>query len=111
MDEIANSNLTEKDIPPPNVEYWGVIDCFALSFNGYNYWDSFDKCALIGNNSWKTWKEKKVLTGSLTELRTCLFFEQRRWRHFDDHPDSETMDYIHALVEAIRKKVRSDELD
>jgi hypothetical protein len=111
MDEIANSNLIEKDIPPPNAEYWGVIDHFALSFDGYEYWDPFEKCAEIGNNSLETWRDKKYLSGSLTELRTCLFYEQRRWRHFDEHPDSETMTYIHALVEAIRSKVRKGELD
>lgn len=111
MDEIANSNITEKDIPPPNAEYWGVIDHFALSFDGYSYWDSFEKCAEIANSSVKTWKEKKVLPNSLTELQTCLFFEQRRWRHFGEHPDSETMAYIHALVDAIRSKVQNGELD
>lgn len=111
MDEIANFNLTEKNIPPPNAEYWGVIDCFALSFDGYGYWGSFEKCAEIGNRCMNTWKEKKVLPDSLTELRTCLFFEQRRWRHFDEHPDSETMAYIYALVDAIRSKVQNGELD
>ncbi len=111
MDEIANSNLTGKDIPPPNAEYCGVIDRFALSFDGYSYWGSFEKCAEIGNASAENWKEKKVLPNSLTELRTCLFFEQRRWRHFDKHPDSETIDYIHVLVDAIRSKVQSGETD
>jgi hypothetical protein len=111
MDEIANPNLTAKDIPPPSAEYWGVIDLFALSFDGYGYWGSFEKCAEMGNSSLKSWQEKKTLPHSLTELRTCLFFEQRRWRHFDEQPDSETMAYIHALVEAIRNKVQNGEID
>ncbi len=40
----------------------------------------------------------------LDDLRTCLFFEQRRWRHFDRHPDEKSMTYIRALVEAVRGK-------
>ena len=111
MDEIANINLTEEIIPPYNADYWGVIDCFALSFDGYGHWGSFRRCAEIGNRSIKFWQEEKVLPDSLTELRTCLFFEQRRWRHFDEHPDRETMAYIHALIEAIRSKVKNRELD
>jgi len=78
MHEIANPNLTEKDIPPSNAEYWGIIDRFALSFDGYGYRGSFEKCTEIGNGSLRSWQEKKILPHSLTELRTCLFFEQRR---------------------------------
>jgi hypothetical protein len=111
MDEIAIVNLTEKDLPPPNAENWGVIDQFALSFDGYNYWGSLKKCAEISNNSAQTYREKGILPSSLTDLRTCLFFEQRRWRHFGEHPDKDTMTYIHALVEAIRIKVRNGEVD
>ncbi len=111
MDQIANSDLTEKDIPPPNAQYRGVMDRFALSFDGYGYCGSFEKCAEIANSSVRTWGEKKILPDSLTDLRTCLFFQQRRWRHFAQDPDSETMAYIHALVEAIRSKVQNGELD
>ena len=111
MDQITNTNLTDKDIPAPNAEYWGVIDRFARSFDGYGCWGSFDKCSEIGNNSRQSWQEKKVLPLSQTELRTCLFFEQRRWRHFEKHPDREAMTYIHALVEAIRSKVQEGDID
>jgi len=107
MDEIANVNLTEKDLPPPNAEYCGVIERFALSFDGYNYWGSFEKCGEISNNSAQTYREKGILPSSLTDLRTCLFFEQRRWRHFSEYPDKDTMAYIHTLVEAIRIKVQN----
>jgi hypothetical protein len=110
MNEIANSNLTEKDIPPPNAG-WDVIELFALSFNGYSYWGSFEKCADIANSGLDLWNEKRVLPDSLIELRTCLFFEQRRWRHYGISPGSEDLPYIHALVDAIRSKVQKGELD
>ena len=113
MNKKTKMNITEKDLPPLNAEYWGVIDQFALSFDGYEQWGSFEKCACaeIGNHSSATYQEKKVLPSSLIDLRTCLFFEQRRWRHFGEHPDKEIMTYIHALVEAIRNKLRNGELD
>lgn len=38
----------------------------------------------------------------LTELRGCLFFEQRRFRHFGHDPTEDDVPYIRALVEAIR---------
>lgn len=39
---------------------------------------------------------------SLVELRSCLLFEQRGWRHFDETPQARAVDYIRALVEAIQ---------
>jgi hypothetical protein len=43
--------------------------------------------------------------GVLTSIAPLHFFEQRRWRHFDEEPDDHAMGYIRALVEAIRAKV------
>jgi hypothetical protein len=42
---------------------------------------------------------------TFAELRTCLFFEQRRWRHIGEVPDAEAMAYIRDLVRQIRAKV------
>ncbi len=111
MREIANTNLTEKDIPPPGAQYWGLIDRFALSFDGYKYWGTFEKCAEISNNRINAWHEAKTLPASLTELRTCLFMQQRAWKHLEEHPDEKAMIYIRALVEAIRNKVQKNELE
>jgi hypothetical protein len=110
MVEIANANLGEHDLPPPNAG-WSVLNRFALTFNGYSHWGSFEKCAEIGNSSFEHYKEKGLLPQTLTELRTCLFFEQRRWRHFGDDPDTHTMAYLHALVEAIRARVHARQFD
>ncbi len=46
--EIANSELTLADIPPPGAS-WRVVNKFALTFNGYKAWGSFQKCAEIAN--------------------------------------------------------------
>ena len=108
MKEIQNAELTEKDIPSPSAD-WSAIGWFALTFDGYEYWGSFDKCGEVANKWASVWREKQGLPHTLTELRTCLFFEQRRWRHYGYNPDEKAMIYICALVEAIREKVQKDE--
>lgn len=102
---IANDALTAEDLPAPDDPYWGVIDRFALTYDGYTRWGSFERCANIGNAAADDYRDSGDLPDSLDALRTCLFFEQRRWRHFDEHPDDATMEYIRALVEAIRRCV------
>ena len=93
--EIDNGELRADDVPSADAD-WGSLWHFALTFNGYDFWVSTDKCAEIAN----TRKHD-----SLTELRTCLFFEQRRWRHFGETPDKKATAYIRKLVEQIRSRV------
>ncbi|WP_197446870.1 hypothetical protein [Tautonia plasticadhaerens] len=42
---------------------------------------------------------------TLIDLRTCLFFEFQRWRHYGDEPDEEAEPYIRSLVSKIRERV------
>jgi hypothetical protein len=98
--EIANSDLTPGDLPSPYAE-WECIGDFALSFNGFKHWGSFEKCAEIAN---------AARHESLDDLRTCLFFEQRRWRHYGDEPDEAAMTYIRDIVEKIRAIVGKADL-
>lgn len=108
--EIDNADLTEDDIPEPYAE-WRTIVPFALSFNGYDFCGSFEKCAVINSKNVKLYRAKKILPNSLTELRTCLFFEQRAWNHLGYGTNEEAMEYVHALIEQIRVKVRAKEFD
>lgn len=82
-----------------------------MTFDGYIHWGSFEKCAAIANQAKTAYTEGKGLPVSLTALRTCLFFEQRRWRHFGEDPDAETMEYIKAIVANIWEKVLTREVD
>lgn len=93
--EISNSELTANDIPGADAD-WLTIGRFALSFDGYEVHGSSEACAKIANSR---------RAGTLRDLRTCLFFEQRRWRHFAEEPDREAMEYIRSLVEQIRDRV------
>src|SRR5258708_1918094 len=84
METIPNNELQLDQVPKPEAD-WDLISKFALTFNGYKAWGSFEKCAEIANQERHS---------SLTELRTCLFFEDRRWHHYGDEPDAEAMQYI-----------------
>jgi hypothetical protein len=80
---------------------WHEIVRFAHTFDGYKYWGSHERCAEIAN-------ARRIDT--LADLRTCLFFEQRRWNHFGESPDAEAMTYIRSLVAQIRAKVSGPEI-
>lgn len=108
--EISNAKLKIGDVPASDAG-WSQIGGFALTFDGYEHWGSFGKCAEIDNHWAKAYTEGQTLPDSLTDLRTCLFFEQRRWRHYGWEPDEEAMNYIRALVEAIRCKVPAGQVD
>lgn len=92
---IQNEQLRAADVPEPNAD-WSTISTFALSFDGYGVHGSFERCAEIAN---------ACRSESLTDLRTCLFFEQRRWRHFGEVPDADAMVYIRSLLEQIRRRL------
>jgi hypothetical protein len=100
IDHIPNVEL-ELDRIPDSTADWHAISRFALTFDGYTVSGSFERCAEIANNH---------CCSTLTDLRTCLFFEQRRWRHFADDPDPRAMVYIHEVVRNIREKVASRNL-
>ena len=98
--QIPSIKLRLTDIPSSGAAV-EEIERFALTFDGYEHWGSFDQCALIAN-------EQRHDT--LTNLRTCLFFEQRRWRHFGEAPDAEAEAYWRTLVDKIRARVQAGDL-
>ena len=81
--EIPNDRLHLDDIPPPRSS-WDVIQKFALTFNGYEEIGE-DECGVIAN---------KRSPSTLSEMRGCLFYEQRRFRHFDQEPEKDSLIYI-----------------
>jgi hypothetical protein len=109
MDKIPNSQLREEDLPTKRAG-WSKIVPFAQSFNGYEHCGSVQKCRDVANEGVALHKGNKVLDQSLTDLRTCLFYEARRWRHLEKKPTKSGLKYVHALVEAIRVRVKTNEL-
>ena len=99
MGDSHNSELRSEDIPAPDSP-WDVIWKFALTFDGYGHWGSFEKCAEVAN------EERDV---TLVDLRTCLFFERQRWHHYGDEPDEQSEPYIRGLVSKIRERSAVDQ--
>lgn len=96
----ANHDLTLDDIPGVDAS-WNEINLFAHRFDGYAASDSIERCAAIAS-------ERRHDT--LTELRTCLFFEARSWRHGGEDPDEQAMPYISDVIRQIRTKVTAGDL-
>ena len=109
MNKIPNSLLMEKDIPS-NGANWKKILPFAMTFNGYEQWGTFEKCRDIARQGIELFRANQQLSQSLTDLRTCLFYEARRWRHLEKDPNKKGMQYIQALLEAIRIRVLAHEI-
>ena len=110
FENIPNEKLTIKCIPTPNMSWWEISE-FALTFDGYGYWDGTGAFGKFANEAQENWKQSGKLPASLSELRSCLFFEQRRFHHFGMPPDGEDLDYSKALLRAIREKVEQGALD
>jgi hypothetical protein len=98
---IANAALTAAQVPTKG-EPWERCHEFALSYDGYAYWDDV---AELAQRSLARWVRDGSLPVSLDELRACLFYEQRRWHHFGDVPSGRSLDYGWALTDAIRALV------
>lgn len=91
----ANDALTQADVPGPDAR-WRAIETFALTFDGYKAFGN-----TLGPLAQRH-LEAQTVPETLDELRGCLFFEQRRWRHVQAVPDAKAMRHIHALLAAIR---------
>lgn len=98
FEQIPNDELRLEDVPLPDAD-WSEFARFALTFNGYEICGSHKACAEIAN-------ERR--DSNLTELRVCLFFEQRRYQHFGWPPSEEEMPYIRELIRKIRDHVQKD---
>lgn len=92
--EIPNRALTREDLPAPDAPADAVLE-FALTFNGYEHHGSFERCAETANAH----KHE-----TLTDLRTCLFFEQRRSHHFGWLTEAHLAE-MWALIEMIREQL------
>ena len=98
MCDISNDQLLLECIPDPDGDLWGW-ERFAHTINGYDVMGGFEPCADLANAGTPT---------TLTELRCCLFFEQRRERWNGGFTTNEVL--IRDLPRAIRQKVANGEL-
>jgi len=94
---ILNVELASMGVPRRGTS-WDVMSDFALSYDGYGYWDDLHELA---NRVVQRWTRSRMLPGTLDELRACLFYEQRRWHHFGEDPSGRSAEYMWAIVDAI----------
>jgi hypothetical protein len=105
--QIRDSDLRPIHVPRPDCAE-SELHLFALSCNGYAREGNLTNCAHLADEARAQWGETTEVPQDLRTLRSCLFFEQRRAQKsgngFADGPAG-TLDYVHALVEAVRAQV------
>lgn len=93
---ISTDLLKRAQVPPPGAS-WDAIQAFALTFDGY---------AAFGNKLGELAQRHRAagtVPTDLEELRGCLFYEQRAWRHAMSVPDRAGLAHIERLLEGIRR--------
>jgi hypothetical protein len=101
LESIPSENLQLEQLPPSDAD-WPQVWRLADTFNGYKHLGSFERCAEVANQQ---------RNSTLTALRTCLFFECRRWHHYGVDPEGYEASYIRGLVEQIRVMVAAGRVE
>jgi len=98
---IQNEELRLSDVPAENADIY-AISPFALSFDGYASYPA--NYSLFSETRRAFEAGCANLNGlGLTDLRSCLFHEQRIQKWSMDNPDYKPdLRYMRALVSAIR---------
>lgn len=89
--------------PNPDIEDLADIWKYALTVSGYDYAEKHlgKDCAELASERAQKYQETGRWEGTFEELRCCLFFEQRRYRHLDEELGQEEAERIKALYRAI----------
>lgn len=95
---VRPGDLREEDLPSTYAE-WGDYARFAVSYRPR----SGDDAGELANWAYARWQRTGEVPPKLEELRSCLWFEYRRWRFHDRVPDPGTMRYCASLVRAMRQ--------
>jgi hypothetical protein len=104
--QISNEALRIEDVPLPDADR-PSISRFARTYDGYQRFAHLGKgkavaaCGKLANTLYGHYLETGELPGSLDDLRTCLFFENERWRKELD-PRQQRDSFIIKLIDKIR---------
>jgi len=104
---VANAALSPAAVPAEGDD-WDRLNEFALTYDGYAYWDNLPELA---RRAVARWTRDGSLPGTLDELRACLFYEQRRWHHFGAVPRGRAGTYLWALATEVRTLVARGQLE
>lgn len=83
-------------LEPPSKPILSALWRYALTFDGYSYARDHlnTDCGDLANRRRQEYAKSGEWNGTFEELRCCLFFEQRRYRHFGEGPGGEDLDAI-----------------
>jgi hypothetical protein len=95
-----SGELREEDVPPSYAD-WAAYARFAVTFEPREK----DECGELANWALARWRRTGELPRTLEQLRSCLWFEHRRWRYHGEDPDPGTMRYCAALVREMRSMI------
>jgi hypothetical protein len=98
---VQNDALTVEMIPGKDAPWHEIVE-FSLTFDGYSRTGAFNRCAEVAYSRDCT---------TLSEMRACLFFEQKQLLCLKELPDSETLAFIYNLLDKISEKIKRQELD
>ncbi len=121
MRKTSNETLLKSDLPDPE-SGWEALSQFALSYDGYSRFIdpndatpdpkiAFASCSILANKVWTAFEVDESLPDSLDDLRTCLFFEQRRSRRDVLNPEYEKMHehYMWKIIQKIGKVLEASQ--
>jgi hypothetical protein len=99
----TSAAVEEDKAVPADDAPWPEILEFCHQFNAYEHWGSSERCGEIGNESLETFQRTGDVPSDSIIVRTCLFFESRRWSHTGYGPyDEEHRPYVAALLSQLR---------
>ncbi|HEU5369267.1 MAG TPA: hypothetical protein VFU69_12420, partial [Ktedonobacterales bacterium] len=100
--------------PNPKIETWWAMMMYALTVDGYKYAqqhltmgeagrrEPFAIVAALAETKQEEYHRTGKWNGTFEELRICLFFAQRAWRHGgEEEPEGEYWAILQALYRAI----------
>ena len=96
---VPHHALTRDDVPSARAEFDDVI-AFAYTFDGYGRF-GLEGCGELANATLARFLATRELPSELDTLRSCLFFEARRWIVLEREPDTRARLYVGALLTAI----------
>lgn len=99
----AREEIRKSCIPqaPSETEDLDRIWKFAFTYNAYEKLGSLEAVGDLHNAKAEEFFKTGQWTGTLDELRACLFFEQRRWRHIGEEPEGQSLQSILQLYKTI----------
>ena len=100
-DELVPATFPEHGAP------FKDIAALGYTFDGYAE-HGMERCAEIANAALSAFYHHETLPEDVPTLRTCLFFETRRWLLYDQVPDRQARLYIHALIDTLKDKLENE---